>query len=105
LYGRILDVRWPIPNPGTTPITVRIAAFDSCTGSAPDKTATIDVTIRYPTGNMVRATVNREFGGPIKMLDFYQATIPPGGVWNARFQVLVNGPGEGAVNLAAFVVN
>lgn len=103
LYGRILDVHWPIPNLGTTPITVRIAAFDVCTSAT--NAPAVDVTVRYPTGNMVRAVVKREVNQPIQLLDFYQATLAPGSVWNARFQVLINGPGEGAVGLAAFVLD
>lgn len=102
LYGRILDVRWPIPNPGTTPITVRIAAVDFC----PSSDAVVDFTVRYPTGNMARVpNVNHTEDSPIKLLDFYQATIAPGSVWDARFQVLVNGPGAGYVGLAAYVLN
>lgn len=116
LYGRILDVRWPLQNLSSTPRRFRIAASAVCPHvlRGPNQVPVVvqySLSVRYPSGNLIHidklfrplhfdGSVPRD--GVSRFVPFYEAVLAPGEVWDASFQVLVDGPGEGKIGLTAY---
>jgi len=94
-YGRSFNLSAPITNNYSIPIRVRLSAANVChnSGAGGNAPQVFAFTVRYQSGNFRRIPPIAQSTSPNDTyVDFLEAELQPGQSWDARFQILGDGP-------------